>query len=258
MAAGLDDQHLVPFIGDGCCSDGPAGTGSDHDHIGFFGHSIVANEHLGREIPASLAPDRTLSRDGTVALCRQLESKIGIDRIVEIVGFVTRLPMAIIAGENHALGTRYVLEKIDTRVLQAAADEIFADSRWCQQEKWPSQEKQKAVKRHADFIGFAAFDIGKMFLEIFDHLIGRYRHFAIVKQGLGHRLDHQGLQAIEGLLQYSSPKLRPGVQIDLIGSLQHYGSGQGLVHLRKDRWSMALRKPSVYKNPLFFSLPKAG
>ena len=211
MAAGFDDQAVVPFIGDGCCSNRATGSGADHDHIGFFRDGIMADKCPGRKIPTGFTAHRSLPGSGAIALRGKFEIEIGVNRIVEILCFVARLPVAVIAGEDYALGPRYILKQVDPRVLQAPAYQIFPDPGWCEQKERPAQKEQQAVERHTDFIGFCTVDIGKMFLQIFDHLIGGNGHFSIVKQGLGHRLDHQRLQPIKWFPQILSPKVRPGV-----------------------------------------------
>ena len=202
VAAGFDDQGFMSFIGDGCGGDGTAGPGTDHDHIGFLRHGIMTDEHLGGEIATGLAADRTLPGGRAIALCRQLESEIGIDGIVEIFRLIARLPVAVIASENDALGPGDVLKKIDPGILQTAADQVFADPGRGEEKKRSAQQEQQPVKRQANFVRLVAVDIGEMFLQIFDHLIGGYRHFAVVEQGLGHRLDHQRLQSIERFLHF--------------------------------------------------------
>ena len=109
--------------------------------------------------------------------------------------------MAVIAGQDDALGARDILKQVDARFLQSAADQVLPDSGRRCEEKRSAQNQQQTVQGHTDFGGLFAFDIGELILHIIDDLIGRNGHFAIVKQGFGHRLDHQRLQAIKRLFQ---------------------------------------------------------
>jgi len=216
MTAGLYDQRFVPLVGNRGSGDSPARARTDHDHVGFLRHGVMADEHSCREIPAWFAPDSPFTRGGAVSLSRQLEIKVRINGIVEILLFIPVLPMTIIAGQNDPLGTGDVLKQINPGFLQTAADQLFPESGRGQQKKGSAQDQQQAIKRHSDFVRLVAFDIGEMLLQIGDQLIGGNGHRAIVKQGLRHRLDHQRLQSVERLLQILSPTARPAVAVLLI------------------------------------------
>ena len=211
MTTGLYDQGFVPLVGNRGSGDGPARARTDHDHVAFLRHGVITDEHSCREIPTWFASDLPFTRGGAVSLSREFEIKVRINRIVEILLFVPVLPMAIIAGQNDSLGTGDVLEQINPGFLQPAPDQLFPDSGRGQQKKESPENEQQTIKRHADLCRLPAFDIGEMLLQIGDHLIGGNGHFAIVKQGLRHRLDHQRLQSIERFPQIRLPRCDPGL-----------------------------------------------
>ena len=82
------------------------------------------------------------------------------------------LPMSVIAGQDDAFGAGYILKEIDPRFLQPSADQFLADAWRSGEKKRTTENGQQAIESHPDFVRLVAFDIGKMFLQIFDHLIG--------------------------------------------------------------------------------------
>ena len=103
------------------------------------------------------------------------------------------LPVPVVACQDHALGARNILKKVDPRVLQSAANKVFPYPRRRRQKKWAAEHQKQAVESHPDLIRLVAVDIGKMFLQVLNHLLGGNGHPAIVKQCLRHGLDHQRL-----------------------------------------------------------------